>query len=193
MSNAPRKTDPAAKDGWKKIKPGDVDRVVAEATAPKAKKQRPPSKETKRPKRGGRAKGAEQTPEAKTDRYVAATAVGEHSHSARTAAGKQRMARLHELFDSKSEDMMQVMHDIAMDKAVHASVRLDAADRFLNRLHGKPKEHVHLTDDVDGAGATDEVMTLLGNIFEAVGLPPLLENKGSPTLDQSESSPTSSD
>lgn len=106
-------------------------------------------------------------------------------HGDKILAGKARANRLRELIEPHTEAMTQVMIDIALDKrhianpkkypSIHASIRMECADRVLSRAYGKPKEHVEISDPADSAGQSDEVMALLGNIFEAVGLPPLLE------------------
>lgn len=104
------------------------------------------------------------------------------THVERINEGKQRAARLRELLEPLNEPMIKVMADIALNKdhrenpddypSIHASIRLEAADRLLTRLHGKPKETVvHETDD---APSGDEVLGLLNNILTAVGAP-LLE------------------
>ena len=86
----------------------------------------------------------------------------------------RRMNRLKELIEPTTPSLIQVMSDIAHDKKVHAAIRLDAADRLLNRVYGKPKEHVVLEDPEDGAEVNqDEVVKLLNNILESVGAPPI--------------------
>lgn len=96
-------------------------------------------------------------------------------HGDKILAGKARANRLRELIEPETEAMVKVMVSIAKDEKVHASIRMECADRVLSRAYGKPKEHVEISDPADAAGGQDEVLALLGNIFEAVGLPPLLE------------------
>jgi hypothetical protein len=84
------------------------------------------------------------------------------------------MNRLRELIEPHTEAMVKVMIDIAGNPAVHPSIRMECADRVLSRAYGKPKEHIEVSDPGDAASSQDEVMTLLGNIFQAVGLPPML-------------------
>jgi len=140
----------------------------------------------KRSPKGNRVKPSRKIkdPVLRSEAYVANTAM---THVERSSEGKQRAARLRELLEPHNEAMIQVMVDIAMNKdyeatknlpeakqrpSIHPSIRLEAADRLLTRLHGKPKETVvHETDD---APSGDEVLGLLNNILTAVGAP-LLE------------------
>lgn len=161
MSTAPRKT--AAKT----VKPA--------AKAPKPKAKRTPSTRVK-------------DPVLKSDLYTANVEPAVRDHVVLTSEGKQRAARLRELLEPHNEAMIQVMVDIAMNKdyestknlpldkqrpSIHPSIRLEAADRILLKLHGKPKEtHAHEFDNEAGSG--DEVLGLLNNILTAVGAP-LLE------------------
>lgn len=93
-----------------------------------------------------------------------------------SAAGQRmlKIQRLKELIEPISPSLIQVMSDIAHDPKVHAAVRLDAADRLLNRLYGKPTERVEMTDPTEDTVDADEVKTLLNRILESVGAP-LLE------------------
>ncbi len=83
-----------------------------------------------------------------------------------------KIQRLKELIEPLTPSLIQIMSDIAHDKAVHAAVRLDAAERLLNRLYGKPTEKVELTEPEENRNG-DEVKTLLNNILESVGAPKL--------------------
>lgn len=121
-------------------------------------------------------------------------------HTVLVNEGKQRAARLRQLLEPHNEAMIKVMVDIALNtdhKAdpdkyppIHASIRLEAADRVLLKLHGKPKEtHSHEFDD--GPADGDQVLGLLNNILTAIGAPllelpdpngfPVPVSEGSPT------------
>lgn len=99
----------------------------------------------------------------------------------------QKLNRLKAIIEPETEAMVQVMIDIAKNTdhknnpdqvpSIHASIRLEAADRVLSRAYGKPKEVVEHTGD-DDTGGGDEVMKLLNNIFEAVGVPTIDEGAG---------------
>lgn len=118
-------------------------------------------------------------PVERSEQYVANLAPA--GHGDKILAGKARMNRLRELIEPHTEAMTQVMIDIALDKdhktnpekykSIHPSIRLEAADRLMDRAYGKPKETLAIEDEVGVGG--DEVMSLLNNIFDAVGLPKL--------------------
>lgn len=135
---------------------------------PKKKAPRKP------PPRGKRSRDVKD-PVERTDRYVTGTAVGEHSSNAQRAA--LNVNRLKELIMPVTEDMVKVMIDIAKDEKVHASIRMECADRLLSRAYGKPKEHVQVEDVTPAHSDGDVVMGLLNNILSAVGAP-LLEAPG---------------
>jgi len=113
-------------------------------------------------------------PVEKTDRYVAGTAVGEQSTVHQKAIAHAN--RLKDLIVPQTEAMVQVMINIAKDEKVHASIRMECADRLLSRAYGKPKEHVVVEDPQTSANEVDEVRGLLNNILESIGAP-LLEDK----------------
>lgn len=104
-----------------------------------------------------------------SERYVAQQmGGGASSHALKV----KRAFELKRLLDPLTPSLIQVMSDIAHDKKVHPAVRLDAADRLLNRLYGKPTEKVEISDpDEDIPG--DEVKTMLNRILESVGAPML--------------------
>ena len=145
--------------------------------APKAAKRPPKTKPSRNIK----------DPVLRSEAYTANIAVS------RSAETLKRNNRLRELIEPETDAMVKVMIDIAKDARhtadpkkyppIHASIRLEAADRVLNRAYGKPKEHVEISDPADAAGSQDEVMKLLGNIFEAVGLPTMLPAPEEPKAD----------
>lgn len=125
--------------------------------------------------RGSRAR-AVKDPVEKTDRVMAGHGLGEAQLETKLTAqrqGVERANRLRELIVPKTEAMVKVMSDIALDPAVHPSIRMECADRLLSRAYGKPKEHVELSQADDGLGDQDMVMGLLNNILNAVGAEPL--------------------
>jgi hypothetical protein len=85
----------------------------------------------------------------------------------------KKTALLKSLIEPRTPELIEVMFDIAKDQKIHASVRLEAASRLLDRAYGKPKEHL-VIDEPDPTADTDEVTKLLNNILEKVGAP-LLE------------------
>lgn len=95
-------------------------------------------------------------------------ASGPNNPSAVEARNKVNL--LKKLIEPKTEAMINVMEEIALDHTVHPSVRLDAASRLLDRAYGKPKEHVTIEDESAG-GDSDEVRALLNNILKSVGAP----------------------
>jgi len=98
-----------------------------------------------------------------------------------------KIERLKELIEPIDASLVQVMSDIAHDKKVHPAVRLDAADRLLTRLYGKPTEHVQLHDPDEDSIDADEVTVLLNRILESVGAPLLdTPDDDEPTGDDNE-------
>jgi hypothetical protein len=98
----------------------------------------------------------------------------------------KRTLALKALIEPRTEELVQVMVDIALDKEVdpttgketklnvHPSIRLEAASRLLDRAYGKPKETLALEADDGPSSDQDEVTQLLNNILEKLGAP-LLE------------------
>lgn len=131
---------------------------------PKKKAPRKP------PPRGVRSRDVKD-PVEKTDRYVQGTAVGEHTTTHQKAIAHAN--RLKDLIVPQTEEMVKVMLDIAKDEKVHASIRMECADRLLSRAYGKPKEHVQVEDITPAHSDGDVVMGLLNNILKSVGAPQL--------------------
>lgn len=105
-----------------------------------------------------------------SDRYMKQKTAGALSAHARKI---NRVKELQRLLQPLTPSLLQVMIDIAHDKKVHPAIRLDAADRLMNRLYGKPTEKLEISEPEDEA-STDEVKTMLNRILESVGAP-LLE------------------
>lgn len=107
----------------------------------------------------------------RSDRYVRGQAgVGGMSAHAEKML---KIAELKRLIQPLTPSLIQVMSDIAHDKKVHAAVRLDAADRLLNRLFGKPTEKVEIGEPEENM-LDDELHKLLNRVLDSVGAP-LLE------------------
>jgi len=155
--DAPRKVNgpkvPGAKDRPKVGRPSR--KITDPAPSRKNRKSLPPPKDEVE----------------RSDRYVKKMegTGGLSAHAIRI----RKIERLKELIEPLTPSLIQVMSDIAHDKKVHPAVRLDAADRLLNRLYGKPTEKVEVSDPYDDQ-PEDEVKTLLNRILESVGAP-LLE------------------
>ena len=129
--------------------------------------------EVKKPKytRRGTKQGPAKDEVEKAERYTRGQqGVGGISAHAEKVLRAQELKRL---IGPLTPSLVQVMSDIAHDKKVHPAVRLDAADRLITRLHGKPTEHIAFEDPNESADP-DEVKTLLNNILASVGAP-LLE------------------
>jgi hypothetical protein len=95
-------------------------------------------------------------------------------------SAKARASRLRQIIEPNTEAMVQVMMDIALDTAhlkdknkpsIHPSIRLEAADRVLNRAYGKPKETLGIEDESAQGVESDEVLKLLNGILDKVGAP----------------------
>lgn len=152
------------------------------------------AKPRKPPPRGVRSR-AVKDPEEQSDRYVAGTAVGDQASSHQIAVRKAQ--KLKALIEPKTAQLIDAMFDIALNRdherdpnkypSIHASIRLEAADRLLSRAYGKPKEHIEIEDHSAGGTESDEVTKLLNNILEKVGAP-LLDAPG--TTPQAPSAPS---
>lgn len=128
-----------------------------------------PRGEDRAPRKRGRPPKTND-PVEKTERYLAATS-GVSGHVANE--GLLQVKRLKELIVPHTAAMVQVMIDIAKNTELHASIRLEAADRVLNRAYGKPKETIAVEDEGGPTGEGDEVLKLLNGILSAVGAPAL--------------------
>jgi len=137
--------------------PGSQARPVVGETSPKPK--------TRVRKTKGRGPAKDEVE--KSERYVnGQVAAGISQHSKKLA----RVAELKKLIEPLTPSLIQVMSDIAHDKKVHPAIRLDAADKLITRLHGRPTERVEITDPNEDAD-TDEVTVLLNRVLESVGAP----------------------
>jgi hypothetical protein len=110
----------------------------------------------------------------RSERYVRKNGQGAGGGLTNHQTKVRRAMELKRLLEPINASLLQVQSDIAHDKKVHPAIRLDAADRLLNRLHGKPTEKVEISDPADEEVSHDEVKTLLNRILESVGAP-LLE------------------
>jgi len=151
-----------------------------ETVKPDAKKPR----EIRTPRKergGGKRPPKTNDPEEKTERYMRATS-GSHAHVVSTAMKRTNL--LKSLAEPHTAAMIDVMVKIATNEQIHASIRLEAADRVLSRAHGKPKEHIEIEDNSSAATETDEVTKLLNNILAKVGAP-LLDAPSEPRTEPS--------
>lgn len=151
---------------------------MARKVAPVLDKPKPDKRGPERAPRKRARPAKTDDPVEKTERYMAATS-GTNGHVANE--GLMQAKRLKDLIVPHTAAMVQVMIDIANDTqhktdaskypSIHASIRLEAADRVLNRAYGKPKETL-VTEDEGGNGVEgDEVLKLLNGILEHVGAP----------------------
>lgn len=95
----------------------------------------------------------------------------------RAIAKATRTNMLKQLIEPRTSELIDVMFELSADENVHPSIRLEAASRLLDRVYGKPKEHMVLEDNTEQSTDGDEVMTMLNRILESVGAP-LIEAPG---------------
>lgn len=179
MSTAPRKAKAQTQEP--EVKPVHSDKA-----------QRAPRKRSRSPTASRDIKD----PVLRSEAYTENVMLGSKDRVVALNEGKARAARLRELLEPHNEAMIKVMVDIAMNTdyektkdlpdtqrrpSIHPSIRLEAADRLLTRLHGKPKETV-VVEDAEGVGSGDEVLGLLNNILTAVGAPLLELPSGDGTM-----------